>query len=207
MEPLKIWAKNLEIMETKKEIRKRLLAERNALPENKVTELSEKICLNLQKYLKNQTDLKTCGVYGYYPYGKEGSLINLYQWLLEQRIPLAFPRVLGDTMEFYQINSLMDFNEGAFHIMEPKRGCPQASFEAAYCLVPGSAFGENGNRYGYGKGYYDKYFSLHKGLKRLGIAYEMQMQKEIPSEDTDIKMQMIVTETQIRQVSFTETEH
>lgn len=188
----------MEKMETKKEIRKRLLAERNALPAEHVEEVSGKISANLQKYLKSQTDLKKKGVYGYYPHGKEVSLLKLYQWLLEQQIPLAFPRVSGYTMEFYQITSMEDFQEGAFHIMEPEQGCPQANFEQAYCLVPGSVFDRNGNRYGYGKGYYDKYFARHKELKPIGIAYEMQVQEEIPAEETDVKMQILATEAKLK---------
>lgn len=191
--------RNLEKMQAKKVIRKRLLAERNALSVAYVEELSGKICVNLQKYLENQTDLKKKGVYGYYPHGKEVSLLELYQWLLEQQIPLAFPRVSGDTMEFYQITSMEDFKEGAFHIMEPEQGCSQVNFEQAYCLVPGSVFDRNGNRYGYGKGYYDKYFAWHKELKPIGIAYEMQVQEEIPAEETDVKMQILATEARLFQ--------
>lgn len=181
-------------METKKQIRKRHLTERNALPKEAVQECSAKISRNLKSYLEGQSDVASHGVYGYYPHGNEVSLMELYTWLLEQQIPLAFPRVSGDTMEFYQVTSMEEFSEGAFHIMEPVQTCRQVDLKQAYCLVPGSVFDETGNRYGYGKGYYDRYFDIHKALHRIGIAYEIQLEKEIPAEETDVKMQILVTE-------------
>lgn len=194
MELSKIWVKNLEKMEAKKQIRKELLAKRNALSKNDVTALSEQISIHLQQFLDTQSNLQIHGVYGYYPHSNEVSLMLLYTWLLEKKIPLAFPRVLGNTMEFYQVNSMEDFKEGAFHIFEPKETCIRADLEKAFCLVPGSVFDWNGNRYGYGKGYYDKYFSIHRELKRIGIAYDLQIKEAIPTEKTDIQMQLLATE-------------
>ena len=181
-------------MQTKKQIRKHMLALRNAMTAAQVTELSAKICAQLQDYLAKEAELHTNGVYGYYPHGNEVSLMVLYTWLLAQKIPLAFPRVCGDTMEFYRVTSMDDFSEGAFHIMEPNVSCKQADMENAICLVPGSVFDRSGNRYGYGKGYYDRYFALHKDLKRFGIAYAFQVEDTIPAEITDIQMHVILTE-------------
>lgn len=76
--------------------------------------------------------------------------------------------------------------------------CPVADFPKAYCFVPGSVFDLTGNRYGYGKGYYDRYFAQHEKLIRIGTAYEMQVEEWIEAEETDVKMQFLVTETGIR---------
>lgn len=188
----------MERMEIKKQIRSRHLTERQALSKDTVEEVSEKICENLREFFSEQKDLQVRGVYGYYPLGNEVSLLHLYPWMLEKQIPLAFPRVMGDSMEFYQVASLAEFQTGAFHIMEPAKECRRAEFETAFCLVPGSVFDKNGNRYGYGKGYYDRYFSIHKNLISIGIAYEIQVEDQIPVEPADIKMQMLATETKIR---------
>lgn len=187
-------------MEAKKQIRKEFLAKRNALGEETVRELSGAICEKLKEYLCMQAGLQENGVYGYYPHGREVSLLELYSWLLAQHIPLAFPRVNGEMMEFYRVTSMEEFQEGAFHIMEPVLKCRRADLKKAYCLVPGSVFDEAGNRYGYGKGYYDRYFRKNKQLKRIGVSYEMQLQPEIPTEANDIKMQILVTESKIREI-------
>ena len=38
-------------------------------------------------------------------------------------------------------------------------------------IVPGSVFGRDGSRYGYGKGYYDRFFAKNPKLKRYAVCY------------------------------------
>lgn len=121
-------------------------------------------------------------------------MLALYGLLLSEGIPLAFPRTKGEAMEFYQVFSLDDFKPGAFGIFEPSATLCRAKLDKAVCLVPGSVFDRAGNRYGYGKGYYDRYFADHKMLLRVGIAYGTQVKETIPSEAYDIKMHMLATE-------------
>lgn len=164
------------------------------MSEEETALLSAKICRNILKCFSEHREFIQHGIYGYYPHGKEVSLIGLYHWILEQKIPLAFPRVSGMDMEFYQVRSMEEFSEGSFHIMEPEQNCPLAVWDTSICLVPGSVFDKQGNRYGYGKGYYDRYFDGHQQLCRIGVAYEQQIEDRILTEPTDIKMDAVVTE-------------
>lgn len=183
-------------MDKKQQIRKDHILKRNGLLDAEVSRLSEKICIQVKEFLDKKKDLKKCGVYGYYPHGKEVSLLGLYAWLLSQNVPLAFPKTTKDAMEFYLVSSMEGFAEGRFHIMEPK-SCRRADFAHAVCLTPGSVFDRGLNRYGYGKGYYDRYFSVHTNLYRLGIAYESQMEETIPAGEYDMKMHAVATEAGI----------
>ncbi len=188
-------------METKRQIRARHLKERNALSLEDRSFWSSKISQNLTEYFKRR--FKICrinGIYGYYPHGSEVSLTELYDWLLEKEIPLAFPAVKGDTMEFYRVDSMRDFAPGTFGIMEPVFRREVANFKSAFCLVPGSVFDRFGSRYGYGKGYYDRYFSMHEGLFRMGIAYAAQVEREIPSESCDVNMYALATEEAVTEM-------
>ena len=183
-------------METKQQIRASCLAARKEMPLNLRKQYSEQICENLEDYFtERRKELKRRGVYGYYPLGTEVSLIRLYLWLLEEEIPLAFPRVSGETMEFYRVDSMREFEKGAFGIYEPMDSCSRAGLNEAICFVPGSVFDWTGNRYGYGKGYYDRYFLRCPDLYRMGIAYEMQVKERISAEAHDVKMQALATET------------
>lgn len=179
-------------MENKRQIRKKHLLWREALGEEFTAQRSGIVNRRLIEFFGHMDALG--GVYGYYPYRKEVSLLDLYEWLLGKQIPLAFPRISGETMEFYLVRSMDDFTEGAFHIPEPKQGLPSAGLSEACCLVPGSVFDRFGNRYGYGKGYYDRYFEAHDRMYRIGVAYEGQVEAHIPTESTDIKMQALVTD-------------
>ncbi len=181
-------------MEAKRQIRKKHLAERNAMTKEDAERLSEQISDALIAFFSERPGLLMRGIYGYYPHKTEVSLQKLYAWLLRRQIPLAFPVVSEDTMAFYPATSMDAFVPGAFGILEPAIRHGKAAFHGAVCLVPGSVFDRAGNRYGYGKGYYDRYFSGCRQLFRIGIAYESQVEESIPAEEGDVCMHALATE-------------
>ena len=63
-------------------------------------------------------------------------------------------------------------------------------------IVPGVAFDKNRNRLGRGKGYYDKLLKNSKCYK-MGICFDFQLIDEIPTDQHDIKMDMIISESQV----------
>jgi len=65
------------------------------------------------------------------------------------------------------------------------------------CLTPGLGFTLDGNRIGYGKGYYDKWFADHPHCARTALCYECQIVDDIPTTDTDVRVQKIITERRI----------
>lgn len=115
-------------------------------------------------------------------------------------------------MDFFEISSLEQVKEGDFHVMEPEGGRPllnpgemtrrtgrEKNLESqepllVVILVPGVVFDKNGNRYGYGKGYYDRYFSRFPKIHRIALAYENQLEDALETLQTDVKMDCIYTE-------------
>ena len=64
-------------------------------------------------------------------------------------------------------------------------------------LVPLVAFDKNFNRIGYGGGFYDRYIkriSKIKKIYKIGLAYNFQKVKKIPTNKYDIKLDFIITE-------------
>ncbi|MDH6603891.1 5-formyltetrahydrofolate cyclo-ligase [Bacilli bacterium PM5-9] len=61
-------------------------------------------------------------------------------------------------------------------------------------IVPGVAFDINGNRLGFGKGYYDRFLVANKHLKRIAVAFEFQIVKELPTNQYDQAMDLIISE-------------
>jgi len=59
-------------------------------------------------------------------------------------------------------------------------------------IVPGVAFDLNKNRLGRGKGYYDRFFKNKKSLK-IGIGFDFQLLKSIPTHRFDMKMDKVIT--------------
>ena len=64
-------------------------------------------------------------------------------------------------------------------------------------IMPGVAFDEECRRIGYGGGFYDKYLEKHPGLYAIAIAFELQMYRELPCEEHDIRPEKIITEKQV----------
>jgi len=65
-------------------------------------------------------------------------------------------------------------------------------------IVPGAVFDRNGNRIGYGAGYYDRFFfSLKKDIIKIAICYSFQVVDRIVPSKHDMPMDYIVTEKEV----------
>lgn len=71
-------------------------------------------------------------------------------------------------------------------------------------LIPGLGFNHKGQRLGRGKGYYDRYLENFSGLK-IGICFREQLVEDLPVEDHDCEMDIVVTEKNIIRVNKRET--
>jgi 5-formyltetrahydrofolate cyclo-ligase len=54
-----------------------------------------------------------------------------------------------------------------------------------------------GNRIGYGKGYYDRFLSKKKINYIIGLAFENQIINKIPKTEYDIRVNILFTEKRI----------
>ncbi len=83
-----------------------------------------------------------------------------------------------------------------FNVPEPiGHELPARPEEIEAVVIPMLAFDTEGNRLGYGAGYYDRFLCRHPHLQRIGIAFSCQRLEKIPAEKNDVKMDCIVTET------------
>lgn len=85
---------------------------------------------------------------------------------------------------------------GPFGISEPKDKTEFDKTKIDLVLVPGVAFDKYGNRMGFGKGYYDRFLKDISSFK-VGVCHWFQMVENVPCEEHDIKMDMIVTERDV----------
>ena len=106
---------------------------------------------------------------------------------------IAVPKVMGDYMEFYELSEL---EVGYFGVREPKGDVIVYKNDYDCCITPGLSFTKNGERIGYGKGYYDKYLKDFKNLK-IGLCYSDMLSEHIPTDENDIKMDVIITEKEV----------
>jgi len=112
---------------------------------------------------------------------------------------LLLPRVnrAARVLELREVKNLGgDLVVGVWGIREPAERCsivPSSSVE--FLLVPGVAFTANGDRLGYGGGFYDRLLNeLKPGVARVAAAYSMQMVDDLPTGPRDQRVYRIVTE-------------
>lgn len=84
---------------------------------------------------------------------------------------------------------------GTFDVPEPLgHESPANAADIQAVIVPMLAYDPEGNRLGYGAGYYDRFLSRHPHLTKIGIAFSCQQVEAIPTDCNDIRMDYIVTE-------------
>jgi 5-formyltetrahydrofolate cyclo-ligase len=107
---------------------------------------------------------------------------------------VVLPKVLGKTLALFEIRDVeSDVASGAWGILEPleKRRVELDSVDLI--IVPGLAFDEQGNRLGYGVGFYDKLLSSFIKTT-VALAFEIQIVPEVPADKHDVRIVKIVTE-------------
>ena len=120
--------------------------------------------------------------------------------LLDQGKEVYCPRMIpGDRLEAVRIDDIEDLRRSKFGIFEPLDNSDTVpADEIDLALVPGLAFARDGMRIGYGKGYYDRFFSDGgEDIVKVGLCYALQVQDSLPATPDDVAMDIIVTESEI----------
>lgn len=110
------------------------------------------------------------------------------KWRSKKHIIL--PGVSGNDIIPVALDADTVLVEGKFHILEPQNKAYEGTFDLI--IVPGVAFDKEGNRLGRGRGYYDRFLSKHLNVKRIGLCFDFQLVKNIPTDANDIKMDKII---------------
>ena len=155
---------------------------RNALEKLKYIEYSDKICQNVQPII---TDKNVIMLYNCIDNEVDVSFLQ------DEKKTFLYPRVEGDIMVAVNPKA---FKKGAFGINEPVGEQFDGKIDAA--IIPMCAFDNKLNRLGFGKGFYDK-FLMNRDCLKIGVAFDCQKTTDIIEKETDVKMDIIVTEKEI----------
>lgn len=180
----------MEISE-KYELREQMLQKRLELPYEEEARMNQALFERLTS-LGGFTGKEVSSVYTYVSCRREPDTRRLISWLLDNRIPVAVPRVSGRDMDFYYIKSQNQLVPGFMDIPEPDSSCKKAGDLCALVILPGLAFDLEGGRLGYGGGYYDRFLAREPNHKTIGLAFAFQMVPRVPQEAYDKKADLIV---------------
>ena len=111
------------------------------------------------------------------------------KWYSQKRIFL--PVVVGDDLVFKQYTGNENMRKGAFGILEPTGPELNNIASIGVIIVPGVAFDLQNNRMGRGRGFYDRALQ-QSGAFKIGVAFNCQIFKQIPTIETDIPMDLVV---------------
>ncbi len=114
--------------------------------------------------------------------------------------PVGVPVILGpgQALKFREWSPGCAMQEGAFKAYIPVEG---AWVEPEVVIVPLVAFDARGYRLGYGGGFYDRTLEglrARHAVVAVGFAFDAQEMPQVPIEDTDQKLDFIVTESGVR---------
>jgi 5-formyltetrahydrofolate cyclo-ligase len=185
----------------KRSLRQQILARRRALTHDQWLASSRMA----QQRLIAWEEFSRAGCIALYaPTHNETDTAELLEAAFSAGKRVLYPAVCGDRMVFRQVDELRSLTEGCFGILEPcPTGIDHHADEPDLIVVPGVAFDQNGHRIGYGKGFYDR-FLQHPGRKAhlVGLCHDFQLiDGAIPADGHDIRMELIVTDRRVIQVT------
>lgn len=186
-------------MQMKDTLRRELIKKRTAVADKAVKDsLIREAFLCSDEYLSAKTVLL------YASFGSEIDVDECIRDSLMLKKPTALPVCVNSSgdMEFYLINSADDLKEGLFGIREPDTAvCKKLTdFDGAVCAVPAVAYDKRGFRLGYGRGYYDRFLQKFNVIS-VGLCYNELVEDELPAENHDIPVKLIITQQGIISVS------
>jgi 5-formyltetrahydrofolate cyclo-ligase len=157
-----------------------------------IEEKSARICTVLENVLEG---IDPVMVYVSKPL--EVNTRHLIDYLIAGRGRIIVPVIEKETVNL-RLSWLDDPSvlvESTFHVHEPTgHEIPARPNDVKVAIIPVLGFDRKGNRLGYGAGYYDRFLARNPDILRIGLAFACQETPVIPCENSDIKMDLILTE-------------
>ncbi|MCI0634224.1 MAG: 5-formyltetrahydrofolate cyclo-ligase [Actinobacteria bacterium] len=183
----------------KRALRREVLAARNALAVDDRAAWSSAIVERLLA-LPEAADART--VMAFWSFGSEVDTAPLISRLLDDGRTVALPRTEGPEIVPVAYERGDPVRSTAYGAMEPPFGRVLGAEELDLVVVPGVAFDRDGNRIGYGRGFYDRLLSRARSeVPAVAIAFGMQVVDHVPIGGADRRIDAIVTEDEVVRVA------
>ncbi len=173
----------------KSSIRRQIREQKRAMTQEEILLRSEKLGQLLAQSPIYQS-AKT--IYGYLPYNQEVRTVPMLERALQDGKKVAVPKVYGDTMRFIYLEDMSCVETGYAGIPEPVADEPVAEDQTALVLMPGLAFTKDGDRMGYGGGFYDRFLAEEPNHPTVALCYEFQILESLPTEEYDIPVDCVL---------------
>ena len=173
----------------KKALRKKIREQKRAMTSEEIEEASRQL---QQLFLATEYYRQAKTIYGYLPYNQEVRTVPILEQALADGKRVAVPKVYGDEMKFICLPDLTQVETGYSGIPEPIADGPVGDDPTALVLMPGLAFTQEGQRIGYGGGFYDKFLSAEPTHPTVALCYDFQLVAQLPTEEFDIPVDCVI---------------
>ena len=173
----------------KQAIRRSIREQKRAMTLEEIDRASMKLGELLAKsslYQKAKT------LYGYLPYNQEVRTVPMLEQALRDGKRVAVPKIYGDEMKFIYLDDFSKVEKNHWGIPEPVEDGPIGDDPEALVLMPGLAFDKQGNRIGYGGGFYDKFLQAELSHPTLALGYGFQVLPQLETEEFDIPVDCVL---------------
>lgn len=139
----------------------------------------------------------------YYPILNEVQTFQIiYQAILNSKT-VCLPTIVNEQIIFFKYDPTKRLRLSKYGVMEPEATCENMNHVLDTVITPGILFDTAGNRIGYGKGYYDKFFNANTSqiMTLVGLGYDFQIILEkITCNPHDVKMSIVISDKRLVQL-------
>ncbi|MCX5776563.1 MAG: 5-formyltetrahydrofolate cyclo-ligase [Candidatus Firestonebacteria bacterium] len=190
---------NIQKYAAKIKLRNKLEMLRNTLK----PEIISKYSANIMKKLFSLPEVKRAkNIMFYISFNNEVVTHNMIAKALRQKKEVLVP-ITDIKTKCITLSRISEFpgrlKKTKFGVLEPERKSCNIFRERKIdvIVVPGLGFDQNCNRIGYGGGFYDKLLGEKVKAFNIGIAFNIQLIKNLPIEKHDISLDLVITEKRI----------
>ncbi|QOW10775.1 5-formyltetrahydrofolate cyclo-ligase [Kaistella flava (ex Peng et al. 2021)] len=181
----------------KSEIRKVYLEKKESLTETEVQSLSKKIFENFISEFDLKEDQK---VHCFLSIPEKGEVDTspFLKEFFENKIRVFVPKIIKGKLIALEITKETPLIENSWGIKEPEgnEDCGVKDFD--FIITPLLYSDQFGNRVGYGKGFYDRFFSeINPNAIKVGVSFFPPNEKVEDVSEFDVQLDYLVTPTEV----------
>ena len=180
----------------KKDLRKIYLEKRMALSKDEVNFLSEKI---FDKFILQFNIIENQKVSIFLPISKfnEINTLEFIKFLWSKKVNVFIPKIIDKDLISVKFTPKTILIENSWGILEPLSNQNEETvFD--YVITPLLYCDSFGNRVGYGKGFYDKFFqTINSDAKKIGVNYFAPTDIIDDISELDVKLDYLITPDEI----------